>query len=191
MLISIISFHYITFFPGFLFCIFVTLGFNICFCSWVYLLVWFSLLFWFLSLFFLFLCVNQSFFVYFYLKLLLPFVLRAFLICSFVCLNFSLFLSFFFSSVQYGLWSLCAPARGRAWTSEMGDLSRGCWITREVSIPWDRISESSVPNALKQLAKQEHKPIHSQTVCAKSYQSEKHPITHHWAWHCLLLYFLI
>ena len=112
-------------------------------------------------------------------------------ILSFVCLNFSLFLSFFFSSVQYGLWSLCAPARGRAWTSEVGDLSRGCWITREVSIPWDRISESSVPNALKQLAKQEHKPIHSQTVCAKSYQSEKHPITHHWAWHCLLLYFLI
>ena len=45
----------------------------------------------------------------------------------YVCSVFFLLLSCSFSSILCDLWSLCAPARCCTWTSEVEDLSPGCW----------------------------------------------------------------
>lgn len=133
------SFHYITLFPRFWFCIFATLDFNVCFHLWLY---WFecSLLFRFLSLFFLFFCEYEfmSSCVPIWLMLLSTCVsgLFLFLLCLYVLLNsFTLFLSFSFSllcCMVYGLLVLqqglgSEPPRWDNWVKDIGPPENS-WI---------------------------------------------------------------
>ena len=82
----------------------------------------------------------MSFLVCFCLfRFILPYVLEFYLSVLFLLVCwfdfFFLFLSFPFSSMMCGLWSLGSPPGGR--TSELGDANSGCWTTRDLLTPWN------------------------------------------------------
>ena len=112
-------------------------------CLWVWLLS--SILVPVLILFSLFLgfCGCVSFYGCSYLFSVASAICRgglsfhSFFVCMFVWYIFFLFVSSFFFSMMCHLWNLGAPARGQAWTSEVGDLSPGCWTTRKLLTPWN------------------------------------------------------
>ena len=125
---STVLFCYIVFFPCFGFCI--LLVFSVCFHLWVCLLVSLLPFFGLLFLFFLFFlpfpfceCEYASFFVCSYLlnvaftihlgyKTFCLFTFCLSILFLFVCCLIFFYLSFFFSPVLCGLWSLGARVRG-------------------------------------------------------------------------------
>ena len=147
--------------------------------SWV-LLFGCSLAFWFIWFcFYFFVCVFPCFFFFDF----------TFYHLSGVLLIFFFFLIPFIDGMS-DTWGLGPSTRSRAWGSEMGAPSPGCWTTREFPVPgkmnhwelsWRPPSESKTqlhPTAsssqcwtshTKQQTRQEHKPIHQHTDYLKSY----------------------
>ena len=157
-LIFIEIFCYIAFFPCFWFCIFAGLLFSVCFHLWVCILHWLlpsfdsSFCYFFYSLS-LCECDYVSFLVCFCLfRFILPYVLEFYLSVLFLLVCwfdfFFLFLSFPFSSMMCGLWSLGSPPGGRPeplnWETQIQDVGQP-----EISSPRGMFISENFPKGLR------------------------------------------